>query len=167
MDLDIGSYAFYIRWFHVLSGVMWIGLLWYFNFVQVPAMPGIPDEQKPAVGKHIAPKALFWFRWGAAFTILFGLWLAALNGYLHEVLTLGIGTGQIRYTLLGFGMWFGIVMAFNVWFIIWPKQKIALGLVDADAAEKPKAAATAKMFSRINTLLSIPMFFGMVSFQNY
>lgn len=167
MDLDIGSYAFYIRWFHILSGVMWIGLLWYFNFVQVPAMPGIPDEQKPAVGKHIAPKALFWFRWAAMATIVFGLWLATLNGYLHEVLTLGAGTGNVRSTLLGFGMWFGIVMWFNVWFIIWPKQKIALGLVEADAAGKPKAAATAKMFSRINTMLSIPMFFGMVSYMHF
>ena len=166
MEMEFGSLAFYVRWLHVLSGVMWIGLLWYFNFVQVPAMPGIPDEQKPAVGKHIAPKALFWFRWGAMGTIVFGLWLAYLNGYLHETMTLGAGTGSVQSTLLGFGMWFGIIMWFNVWFVIWPNQKVALGLIDSDK-DKAKSAATAKMFSRINTLLSIPMLYGMVSFQHF
>jgi len=167
MEVDFGNLGFYIRWLHVLSGVMWIGLLWYFNFVQVPVMGNIPDEQKPAVGKHIAPAALFWFRWGAMGTIVFGLWLAAHNGYIWDVLALGAGTGSVNYTLLGFGMWFGIIMWFNVWFVIWPNQKKALGLVEAADDEKPKAAATAKMFSRINTLLSIPMFYGMVAFQNF
>jgi len=169
MEMEFGSLAFYVRWLHVLSGVMWIGLLWYFNFVQVPAMPGIPDEQKPAVGKHIAPKALFWFRWGAMGTIVFGLILAHLDATPYsvgDVLTLGAGQGVIEYTLLGFGMWFGIIMWFNVWFVIWPNQKVALGLIDSDK-DKAKSAATAKMFSRINTLLSIPMFYGMVSFQNF
>ncbi len=167
MDVDFGGLAFYVRWLHVLSGVMWIGLLWYFNFVQVPVMGDIPDEQKPAVSKHIAPKALFWFRWGAMATIIFGLWLAWLNGYIWDVLKLGAGGGNLNLTLLGFGMWFGIIMWFNVWFVIWPNQKVVLGLVEADAEAKPKAAATAKMFSRINTLLSIPMFFGMLSASHF
>ncbi|GAB4573232.1 MAG: urate hydroxylase PuuD [Rhodothalassiaceae bacterium] len=167
MEFETGGLAFYIRYLHVLSGVMWIGLLWYFNFVQIPTMPKIPAEQKPAIGKHIAPAALFWFRWGAAFTILFGLILAHLNGYLVEALSLGWGVGSIPLTLLGFGMWFGIIMAFNVWFIIWPNQKIALGLVEAPEEAKPGAARKAMLFSRTNTLLSIPMFLGMLAFQNF
>ncbi|GAB4149407.1 MAG: urate hydroxylase PuuD [Sphingomonadales bacterium] len=167
MEMDVGGLAFYVRWLHVLAGVMWIGLLWYFNFVQIPAMPKIPDEQKPAVGKHIAPAALFWFRWGAMFTIIFGLILAHLNGYLVDALMLGAGKGSVSLTLLGFGMWFGIIMWFNVWFVIWPNQKVALGIIDAPADAKPKAARTAMLFSRTNTLLSIPMFFGMVAMQNF
>ncbi|MBI1179232.1 MAG: hypothetical protein GC201_01660 [Alphaproteobacteria bacterium] len=146
-------WAFFDRWLHIISGVMWIGILWYFNFVQVPTMPKIPDEQKPAIGKHIAPAALFWFRWGAMATIITGLILALLNGYLLDALALKRG--------IGYGMWFGIIMWFNVWFIIWPCQKVALGIVDAPAEAKPKAAARAKMFSRINTLLSIPMLYAM------
>ena len=142
------------RWLHVISGIMWIGLLWYFNFVQIPTMPKIPDELKPGVSKHIAPEALFWFRWGAMATLITGLLLAVFNGYIVQALTLKHG--------IGYGMWFAIIMWFNVWFVIWPSQKIALGLVNADAAAKPKAAARAKMFSRINTLLSIPMLYAMV-----
>ena len=145
------------RWAHVLSGVMWIGILWYFNFVQIEIMPGIPDEMKPAIGKHIAPEALFWFRWGAMSTLITGLILAVFNSYLVDALMLK--------NLLGYGMWFGIIMWFNVWFIIWPAQKVALGIVDAPAEAKPAAAAKAKMFSRINTLLSIPMLYAMVSMQ--
>ncbi|MBL8808200.1 MAG: hypothetical protein JNN22_15250, partial [Rhodospirillales bacterium] len=135
--LDSQWIAFFFRWLHVISGVMWIGLLWYFNFVQIPSMPKIPDEQKPAIGKVIAPEALFWFRWGAASTVLTGLILAMLNGYLVEALTLS-GTGASK--LIGVGMWLGLVMAYNVWFIIWPNQKIALGMVEADADAKKKAA---------------------------
>ncbi|TNE66919.1 MAG: hypothetical protein EP335_02600 [Alphaproteobacteria bacterium] len=153
--------SFYARYVHVLSGVMWIGLLWYFNFVQIPTMPAIPDEMKPAIGKHIAPKALFWFRWGAMFTIASGLVLAYANGYLVDALTVQAGTRGI-----GIGMWLGIIMWFNVWFIIWPNQKIALGLVEADAAAKPAAARKAMLFSRTNTLLSVPMLYCMVSAQN-
>ena len=156
---------FLMRYLHVLSGVMWIGLLWYFNFVQIPTMPKIPDELKPAIGKHIAPEALFWFRWGAMGTVITGLLLAFLNGYLHETMTLGIGSG---YGLngLGIGMWFGIIMWFNVWFVIWPNQKIALGIVEAEADAKPAAARKAMLFSRTNTMLSIPMLYCMVSGQN-
>ncbi len=154
------------RYTHVLVGIMWIGLLWYFNFVQIPNMSKIPDEQKPAIGKVIAPAALFYFRWGAALTILSGLILAGLNGYLHDAMTLSIGSGIPKHTAIGLGMWLGIIMAFNVWFVIWPNQKRALGIVDCDAEIKAKSAKTAMLFSRTNTLLSIPMLLTMVAAQN-
>ena len=157
---------FFVRWLHVLAGIMWIGLLWYFNFVQTPMMAKIPAEQKGAITGHIAPEALFWFRWAALATIVFGLLLAYLNGYLHATLVLGWGGGHPGITLLGIGMWFGLIMAFNVWFIIWPNQKKVLGMVEADKDAKAKAAKIAGQASRINTLLSIPMLFAMVSFQN-
>ncbi len=150
---------FLIRYLHVISGVMWIGLLWYFNFVQIPSMCKIPDEQKPAISKVIAPEALFWFRWGAAFTVLFGLLLALMNGYIVEALTL-------KEPNIGIGMWLGIIMAYNVWFIIWPNQKIALGIVEAEASAKPAAGRKAMLFSRLNTMLSIPMLASMISVQN-
>jgi uncharacterized membrane protein len=159
-------WPFLFRWLHVLSGVMWIGILWYFNFIQIPSMPKIPDEQKPAIGKVIAPAALFWFRWGAMSTIVTGLILAWLNGYIVDALALGGTTGAIGHTMIGIGMWLGIIMWFNVWFIIWPHQKKALGLVEADDATKAASARTAMLFSRTNTLLSIPMLFAMVSAQN-
>lgn len=163
MDYDI---LVILRWLHVMAGVMWIGLLWYFNFVQIPTMPSIPDDLKPAIGKHIAPEALFWFRWGAFFTVFFGLALAMMSGYMMDALKLGIGMQSVNTTLIGIGMWMGIIMAFNVWFIIWPNQKIALGLVEADAEAKPAAARTAMLFSRTNTLLSIPMLYAMVSYSH-
>ncbi|KAB7739645.1 hypothetical protein F2P47_11235 [Parvibaculum sedimenti] len=167
-SLDFAFCAFFVRWLHVGSGVMWIGLLWYFNFVQIPNMPKIPDEQKPAIGKVIAPAALFWFRWGAMSTIFFGIVLAYLNGYLLDAYTLGATNGFAvpKDTAIGIGMWLGTIMWFNVWFIIWPNQKIALGIVDAPADAKPKAARTAMLFSRTNTMLSVPMLFAMVSAQN-
>ena len=145
---------------------MWIGLLWYFNFIQIPNMARIPDEQKPAIGKVIAPAALFYFRWAAAFTIISGLILAALNGYLHDALTLSIGSGIPKHTSIGIGMWLAIIMAFNVWFVIWPNQKRALGIVDCEPEIKVKSARTAMLFSRANTLLSLPMLFSMVAAQN-
>ena len=148
-----------IRWLHVLSGVMWIGLLWYFNFVQIPSMPKIPDDQKPAIGKVIAPEALFWFRWSALATVVFGLILAMMNGYLVDALVL-------NNALIGFGMWLGLIMAFNVWFVIWPNQQKALGMVEVEADAKAKAARTAMLFSRTNTMLSVPMLFAMVAAQN-
>ncbi len=158
--------AYFFRWLHVLSGVMWIGLLWYFNFVQIPNMPNIPDDQKPAISKVIAPAALFWFRWGAMATIITGLIVAAMNGYLVGALTLGFTDGVAKSTAIGMGMWMGIIMWFNVWFVIWPNQKIALGMVPAEADAKAKAGRTAMLFSRTNTLLSIPMLFAMVAAQN-
>jgi uncharacterized membrane protein len=154
-------WRFFFRWLHVLSGVMWIGILWYFNFVQTPSMPKIPDEQKPAVSKVIAPTALFWFRWGAMATIVTGLLLASMNGYLVQALSLQKGVHAI-----GLGMWLGAIMWFNVWFIIWPNQKKALGIVTVSPEEKAKAAKLAGMTSRINTMLSIPMLYCMVAQQN-
>ena len=153
--------SFFMRYLHVLSGVMWIGLLWYFNFVQIPSMPKIPDEQKPAVGKVIAPTALFWFRWAALATVVTGLLLATMNGYVAALLTL-----KPPFTAIGIGMWLGLVMAFNVWFIIWPNQKKALGIVTVPADEKAKAARMAMLTSRFNTMLSIPMLYLMVAQQN-
>ena len=154
------------RYVHVLVGIMWIGLLWYFNFVQIPNMSKIPDEQKPAIGKVIAPAALFYFRWGAALTILSGLILAWLNGYLHDAMTLSISSGIPKHTAIGIGMWLGVIMAFNVWFVIWPNQKRALGIVDCEPDLKAKSAKTAMLFSRTNTLLSLPMLLSMVAAQN-
>ena len=154
------------RYTHVVVGIMWIGLLWYFNFVQIPNMGKIPDEQKPAIGKVIAPAALFYFRWAAAITILSGLVLAGLNGYLHDAMTLSIGSGIPKHTAIGIGMWLGIVMAFNVWFVIWPNQKRALGIVECEPELKAKSAKTAMLFSRTNTLLSLPMLLSMVAAQN-
>ena len=154
------------RYTHVVVGIMWIGLLWYFNFVQIPNMSKIPDEQKPAIGKVIAPAALFYFRWAAAFTILSGLILAGLNGYLHDAMTLSIGSGIPKHTAIGIGMWLGIIMAFNVWFVIWPNQKRALGIVECEPELKAKSARTAMLFSRTNTLLSLPMLLSMVASQN-
>lgn len=155
-----------VRWLHVIFGVLWIGLLWYFNIVQIPAMPKIPDEHKPAIGKVIAPTALFWFRWAAAFTILAGLILGHLNGYLASALSFGLSAGAFDFNPFSVAMWFGIIMAYNVWFIIWPNQKKALGLVTVDAPAKAAAARTAMLFSRTNTMLSIPMLFGMIWMQN-
>ena len=159
-------WSWLFRYFHVLSGVMWIGLLWYLNFVQIPSMPKIPDEQKPAIGKVIAPAVLFWFRWAASSTVITGLIVAYLNGYIHEALVLGIGSGGGKSTAIGIGMWLGLIMAFNVWFVIWPNQKRVLGMVECSPEEKTKSARTAMLFSRTNTLLSLPMLLAMVMAQN-
>jgi uncharacterized membrane protein len=147
-----------LQWLHVFFGITWIGLLYYFNFVQTPVMPTVPAELKPGVSKYIAPKALFYFRWGAAFTVLTGLLLAWSYGELVEALTLQPGA-----RLIGIGMWLALIMAFNVWVIIWPNQKKVLGMVQADDATKAKAASTASMASRLNTLLSIPMLLCMTN----
>ena len=163
---DTLFWSWLVRFAHVVVAIMWIGLLWYFNFVQIPNMSKIPDEQKPAIGKVIAPAALFYFRWAAAFTILSGLILAWLNGYLHDSMTLSIGSGIPKHTAIGIGMWLGIIMAFNVWFVIWPNQKRALGIIECDSELKAKSARTAMLFSRTNTLLSLPMLLTMVAAQN-
>ena|SRR5882762_854915 len=147
---------FFFRWLHVLSGVMWIGLLWYFNFVQMPSMPKIPDDQKPAVSKVIAPAALFWFRWAALSTVVTGLMVAGMN-------TLPALSFQKGFVAIGIGMWLALIMAFNVWFIIWPNQKRALGIVQVDADTKAKSARTAMLTSRLNTLFSVPMLYMMVA----
>ena len=147
-----------LQWLHVFFGITWIGLLYYFNFVQIPTMPTVPAELKPGVSKYIAPAALFYFRWGAAFTVLTGALLAWSYGELVEGLTL-----SEPYRLIGIGMWLALIMAFNVWVIIWPNQKKALGLVEADDATKAKSARTAMIASRLNTLLSIPMLLAMTN----
>jgi uncharacterized membrane protein len=162
-------WPFLVRWFHIGSGIMWIGLLWYFNFVQTPTMPKIPDELKGGVSRFIAPAALFWFRWGAMSTLIFGILLAGANVELLNGLTLDAIEGfiDLKAILIGIGMWFGIIMWFNVWFVIWPNQQRALNIANAfpdlPADQKAKAARTAGMFSRINTMLSIPMLFCMVA----
>jgi uncharacterized membrane protein len=155
---EIAFWAFLFRWIHVVFGILWIGLLYYFNFVQIPSMPKIPDEQKPAIGKVIAPAALFYFRWAAAGTVLFGLLTAGTNGYIGHALIL-----QSPFVTIGIGMWLAIIMAANVWFVIWPNQKKVLGLgVEADPEAKKKAGRVAMLASRTNTMLSIPMLFCMV-----
>jgi uncharacterized membrane protein len=155
------------RWLHVVFGIMWIGLLWYFNFVQTRMMPQIPAELRPAVSKYIAPEALFWFRWAAAFTLLMGIILAWSRGFLIQAYTLGATEGFANkgHILIGVGMWLGTIMAFNVWVFIWPNQKKVLGLVEADDAAKAAAGRIAGQASRINTLLSIPMLVAMTMQQ--
>jgi uncharacterized membrane protein len=163
--LDYGWWTFFFRWLHVLSGVMWIGILWYFNFVQIETMPKIPAELKPAVGKFIAPAALFWFRWAALSTVVTGVILAYLNGYIGDALMLNKFVPG-RPMAIGIGIWLGLIMAYNVWMIIWPAQQKALGLVDATADEKAAAAKIAMLTSRVNTMLSVPMLYFMVGAQN-
>ena len=158
-------WSWLFRYLHVVVGIMWIGLLWYLNFVQIPNMPKFTDEQKPAITKIIAPAVLFYFRWAALATIVTGLVVAYLNGYVHDAMILGIGTGG-KNTAIGIGMWLGIIMAFNVWFIIWPNQKKVLGIVECPAEDKPKHAKIAVITSRVNTLLSLPMLMTMVIAQN-
>ena len=155
------------RWLHVLFGIMWIGLLWYFNFVQTRKMPEIPAELKPAVSKYIAPEALFWFRWAALVTWVIGVILAFNRGYLVQAFTLGATDGFTvpQHTFIGLGMWLATIMFFNVWAFIWPAQKIALGIKEADADAKAAAAKKAMLFSRINTLLSVPMLVTMTMNQ--
>jgi uncharacterized membrane protein len=155
---EMSYWTFFMRWLHIASGVMWIGLLWYFNFVQTPSMPKIPDEQKPAISKVISPTALFWFRWGAMSTLVTGALLAWMNGYLLQALSL-----QKPFTAIGVGAWLAIIMWFNVWFIIWPNQKKALGIVTVTPEEKAAAAKLAGMTSRINTMLSLPMLYCMAA----
>lgn len=166
---DAGFWEALWRWTHVLVGIMWIGHLYYFNFTQIPNMPKIPDEQKPAVTKVIAPAALFWFRWGAMATLITGLALAGNQGYLLQALTLGGADDPSfavpKHILIGIGMWLAIIMWFNVWFIIWPNQQKALNIAnkypDLDAAAKAAAGKTAMLFSRTNTFLSVPMLVAM------
>ena len=159
-------WSWLFRYLHVLSGIMWIGLLWYVNFVQIPSMPKLSDEQKPAITKVIAPAVLFWFRWSALATIVTGLIVATINGYVHDAMILVIGSGGGKNTAIGIGMWLGLIMAFNVWFIIWPNQKKFLGIVECPPEDKPKHLKNSVLASRINTLLSLPMLLSMVAAQN-
>ncbi len=161
------------RWMHVVFGILWIGLLYYFNFVQIRKMPDIPAEQKPAISKFIAPEALFWFRWSALFTVLAGLGVAILRGgnYAEKVFSFGFAGGPYDasdrgFTLMGIGVWLAIIMFLNVWGIIWPNQKIVLGIKEADADAKAKAGRIATLASRTNVLLSLPMLTSMAMYQS-
>jgi uncharacterized membrane protein len=159
IKLDPTYWRFFMRWLHILSGVMWVGLLWYLNFIQIPTVPKIePAEHRAAIGKYITPAVLLWFRYGAVATVVTGLLLAWQNGYILQALTLRDG-----YHPIGIGMWLALIMAFNVWFIIWPNQQKALGLVEVPADQKPKAARIAMLTSRVNTVLSIPMLYAMAA----
>jgi uncharacterized membrane protein len=149
-DLSGGYFGPFFTFLHVISGVTWIGLLYYFNLVQIPTMPKIPAELKPGIGKYIAPEALFWFRWSAASTVATGL------------IVFSSGTAVTNLTILT-GALLGLIMAYNVWFIIWPNQKLALGIEPADDATKAKAARTAMLTSRANFVLSVPMLYCMVT----
>jgi uncharacterized membrane protein len=168
-SIDQAFWTFVTRWLHVGSGVMWIGLLWYFNFVQIPTMPRVPAELKGGITGYIAPAALFWFRWAAMATIIFGIGLASMNGYLVQALTLDASEGfaNAAFVLIGIGIWLGIIMWFNVWFLIWPAQQKVLNIggkySDLGADAKAAAAKTAMIFSRTNTMLSIPMLFCMIA----
>ena len=162
---DTIFWSWLFRYIHVTVSIMWIGLLWYFNFVQIPNMPKIPDEQKPAIGKVIAPAALFYFRWAAAFTVLSGLILAWLNGYVHSAMILGLDGSGGKNTAIGIGMWLGLIMAFNVWFVIWPNQKKALGMVECPP-EKKLLLLKQQCYFQEQIPLSLPMLFTMVAAQN-
>jgi uncharacterized membrane protein len=164
---DVIFWQAVFRFMHVWFGILWIGLLYYFNFVQIRKMPEIPAELKPAISKFIAPEALFWFRWAALFTWVMGVILAVSRGYFVQAATLGAteGFSVPQHTFIGVGMWLATVMFINVWAFIWPAQKIALGIVDGDADAKAKAGRTAMLFSRLNTLLSIPMLVTMTMNQ--
>ena len=159
--IDHAWATFVMRWLHVASGVLWIGLLWYLNFVQVPTMPSIPVENRSAISKFIAPNVLFYFRYGALATVITGLLLAWMQGYILNALML-----QKGFVMIGVGMWMALIMAFNVWFIIWPNQQKILGLVQATDAEKAAAAKPALYASRFNTMFSIGMLYCMVAQQN-
>ena len=166
MEFGHEYWMFFVRWLHVLSGIMWIGLLWYFNIVQTPTVPKIPEDIRPAIPRFIMPEALWWFRYAALSTVIWGLILAWMSGYLGDALALGLTTNIARDAYIGFGMWLGLIMAFNVWFLIWPNQQKVLGMVEASADEKKVAARVAGLTSRTNTMLSIPMLYCMVAAQN-
>ncbi|MDH3612103.1 MAG: urate hydroxylase PuuD [Gammaproteobacteria bacterium] len=157
-----------IIWLHVLAGITWIGLLYYFNFVQVPALgDAAADEGGPGgagITKYVAPRALWWFRWGALVTWLTGASYLAHTGQLDDAFALGMLTDPINsYALtIGIGAWLGTFMLFNVWILIWPAQKKILGMVEASAEQIAKARNVAFMASRSNTLMSIPMVMSMV-----
>ena len=157
-----------IIWLHVFAGIIWIGLLYYFNFVQVPALAdAISDDGGPGgagITKYVAPRALWWFRWGALFTWLTGAAFLLNRGMLHDAFVLGMGGDSINaYAMtIGIGAWLGTIMLFNVWGLIWPNQKKVLGLVEATAEEVAKAKNIAFIASRSNTVMSIPLIMSMV-----
>jgi len=155
-----------VIWLHVAAGVTWIGLLYYFNFIQAPSIgEANADAEGPgpaAITKYIAPRALLWFRWAALVTWLSGALFLFLNGTLGDAFELGLRTGNPYATTIGIGAWLGTIMLFNVWILIWPNQKKVLGIVEATAEEKARGARIAFLASRTNTMLSIPMLMSMV-----
>ena len=155
-----------VIWLHVAAGVTWIGLLYYFNFVQAPSIgEANADAEGPgpaAITKYVAPRALLWFRWSALVTWLSGALFLFLNGNLGDAFELGMRTGNSYATTIGIGAWMGTIMLFNVWILIWPNQKKVLGIVEATAEEKARGARIAFLASRTNTMLSIPMLMSMV-----
>jgi uncharacterized membrane protein len=155
-------WAVAFRWLHVMAGIMWIGHLWYFNFTQTPTMPKIPQELRPGVARYILPEALFWFRWGAMATIITGLILAWFQNELLDTIKIGIGEHSPHMTAVGIGMWLGTIMFLNVWLVIWPNQKKNMGFTPVPAAQRTRAARIAGLASRVNTMLSVPMLYGMV-----
>jgi uncharacterized membrane protein len=159
-DMDKGYWLQFLRYLHIWAGILWIGLLYYFNFVQIPTMPKVPAELKPGVTKYIAPAALFWFRYAALLTVVLGLLIIEMQepGRAGRALAL-----KEPLRTIGIGMWLGLIMAANVWFVIWPNQKKALGIVAVDDASKAKAAGLAMMASRTNLILSFPMLYCMVA----
>ena len=161
-EFDQAFWTGVFRWAHVLAGLLWVGLLYYFNLVQIPALAAMPEENRPVVVRFVAPKALFWFRWSAVATVLLGLVTAMLSGYLPALWTLGLDGSGPRHTMIGIGMWMALVMAANVWLVIWPCQKKALGIVPAEPAQKQRAARTALLAGRFNLLLSFAMLYAMV-----
>jgi len=155
-----------VIWLHVAAGVTWIGLLYYFNFIQAPSIgEANADAEGPgpaAITKYVAPRALLWFRWAALVTWLSGALFLFLNGTLGDAFELGLRTGNPYATTIGIGAWLGTIMLFNVWILIWPNQKKVLGIVEATAEEKARGARIAFLASRTNTMLSIPMLMSMV-----
>ena len=158
-----------IVWIHVLAGITWIGLLYYFNFVQVPALAAAAaDKGGPGgagISKYVAPRALLWFRWGAVVTWLSGAAYLLRIGQLDDAFMLGLNAGAAaNATVIGVGAWLGTIMLFNVWVLIWPNQKKVLGLVEATAEQITKARRVAFLASRTNTILSVPMLMSMVGY---
>jgi uncharacterized membrane protein len=171
--MDHGLVEAFLRWTHVLSGIMWIGHLYYFNFTQIPNVPKIPEEHRgPAISKVIAPAALFWFRWGAMATLVTGVLLATNQGYLLQAYTLGLAENFAvpKHIFIGIGMWLATIMFINVWFVIWPNQQRALNIdnryPDLTKEQRAAHAKTAMLFSRTNTFLSVPMLVAMTGASN-
>ena len=154
-------WIWFLRLLHVIVGIIWVGLLFYFNFIQIPNMVKIPENQKSAISNIIAPSALFWFRWSAMATIIFGIMLAYFQGYIVEAFTL-----SETHWVIGIGMYLGIIMFLNVWLIIWPNQKKVLGIIKVEENEKNLSSKRAFNFSRLNLVLSIPMLISMTVHQN-
>jgi uncharacterized membrane protein len=165
--VSFGWWAMAVRWLHVMAGIMWIGHLWYLNFTQTPTLPKIPQEYRPGVVRYVFREALFWLRWGAAATVVTGLVLAWFMGELPDALKLGIGDHNSHLTAIGLGIWLAILMAANVWIVIWPNQRKSMGLVPAKADARARATRIAGLATRINLMLSIPMLYGMTSVHFY